>query len=327
MRPLILPLALLCASASAQAFEVVHEPLGCVPVGRYARVVARSAPEGAATGGEAQFRTGPDAGWYRVRMEASDGAWQAFLPRPTGALAQFEYRVVLFAPDASTSETPPATVTVAEACLVGDESAAAAAIVLQVPPGAPVAPPVPPGFSPVGASLPQEERRQASHPTKGGLGTRLVLGVGLAGVAGGAAALASQREDAISPSPPDASRLLPSFRFTGTLPEAGATISRGRDTFGVIVTMDREPAAPLPIQFNVGLQDLVNGTRCANMAGTLEAPQQPLGLVLSGPVVLVPGALCGDSFDVRALVLQVTANQRTVIQGTVPLGKALRFDP
>jgi hypothetical protein len=330
MRPLLLSSALLVAAASAQALEIVHEPLVCVPAGRYARVVARSAPEGDATAAEVQFRTGPEGGWYRVRMDAADGAWRAFLPQPTGSLPRFEYRVVLFGPEASTHETAPLAVTVAapgEDCPSDEGSATVAAgIVVQVPPGAPAVPPVPVGFSPVGASTPQEARREAPHASQGGGG--LAIGAGVAGVAGAAAvAVAGERNDAIAPRVDDLSQRLPAFTFTGTVPADGATISRGRDTFGVVVTMDREPVTPLPIQFTVGLMSLVNGTRCANMAGTLEGAQRPLGLLLTGPVVPVPGALCGESFEIRALVLQLTANQRPVIQGTVPLGKALRFDP
>jgi hypothetical protein len=329
MRALILTAVLLGAAASARALDIVHEPIGCVPAGRYARVIARSEPALAATAAEAQFRTGPDAGWYRVRMEGREGEWQAFLPRPTSALARFEYRVVLFGADATTRETAPVAVRVAaprEGCGPGETSATAAAMVLQVPPGAPAFPPVPLGFSPVGAGAPEGARRLAPPRAKGGRG--LAIAGGVAGVAGATAVAASgAKNDAIAPQPDDPSQQLPGFTFTGIVPPPSPTVALGRDTFGVIVTMDREPAEPLPVQFTVGLQTLVNSTRCANVTGTFQGAQRPLGLVLTGPVVLAAGAPCGESFDVGALFLLIRARDRVVIQGTVPLQTRLRVEP
>lgn len=319
-------LALAAAGPEASALELVHEPLSCAAPGRYPLVGARAVPAEGVAAAELRFRAAAGGGWYVVRMRSSHGQWTAWLPRPLAALPRFEYEVALTGADAREAATGPIAVEVRDDCPAG-VSAVAEAIAVQVPAGAPAVPPVPAGFNPIGASVPHAERRQAAQPAKGGFGTRVALGVGLAGVAGGATAVASRREDAITPSPDDASQRLPAFTFTGTVPAEGATVSRRRDAFGVIVTMDREPSTPLPIQFNIGLQNLVNGTRCANMEGTFEGAQRPLGLVLTGPVVPAPGGPCGDSYEIRALVLQVRANQRPVIQGTVPLVKALRFDP
>jgi hypothetical protein len=334
MRTLTLCAVMLGAAGTARALEVVHEPLSCVPAGRYARIVARGVPAEGVASAEAQFRTGPDAGWYRVRLDADGDAWQGFLPQPTAALARFEYRVVLFAPDASQRETEPAVVTVAPTaagCPAGDASAAAASIVLQVPAGAPLVPPVPMGFSPVGAMLPQAAQRLAPRPVKGGAGTRLALGVGLAGLAGGAVTALGQRSgDAIAPPPEDPGQRLPTFSFTGSVPSAGATLSLARDQLRVTVSMDREPAEPMPVQFTVGLQrdtGVSISSRCAAMTGSFDAVQRPLALVLTGPVVLGAGAPCGEQFEVRALFVQVSMGARQVMQGTVPLTPPLRVEP
>ena len=334
MRTLTLCAVMLGAAGTGRALEVVHEPLSCVPAGGDAVVVARGVPAEAVASAEAQFRLGPDSGWYRVRLDAAGDGWQGFLPQPTAALARFEYRVVLVSKDAAASETAPAAVTVAApstGCPAGDASVAAASMVLQVPPGAPLIPPVPMGFSPVGASLPQAAQRQAPRPAKGGFGTRLALGIGLAGVAGGAAtAVAQGGGNALTAPPEDPSQRLPTFSFTGTDPSAGATLSRTRDQFRVLVTMDREPIEPMPVQFVVGLQrdtSAVVASRCATMIGSFEGVQRPLGLVLTGPVVLASTAPCGEAFDVRALSVQVSMGARQVMQGTVLLTTPLRFEP
>jgi hypothetical protein len=335
MKTLMLCAALFGAAGTARALEVVHQPVRCVPAGRFARIVAQGAPGDAVVSAEAQFRTGPDGGWYRVRLDAEGSSWHGFLPQPTAALTRFEYRVVLSASDATTRETPPIAVTVArssDGCPAGETSAAAATMVLQVPPGAPLVPPVPAGFSPVGATLPQAAQRRAPVRDQGGPGGRLAIGAGVLGAAGGAVAVVAGSAGGRDPLPvpPEPPRTLPSFTYTGTIPAAGATVSRGRDTFGVIVTMDREPTEPRPVQFNVGLQrDTGTGptSRCANMIGRFEGVQRPLGLVLTGPVVLAAGTPCGESFEVRGLSLQVLMSDRAVLQGTVALTTPLRFEP
>jgi hypothetical protein len=333
MRTLALCAVMLGAAGTGRAVEVVHEPVACVPAGRYAFVAARGVPADAVVSAEAQFRTGPDGGWYRVRLDAAGDGWQGFLPQPTAALAQFEYKVVLVAKDAATSETAPAAVTVAPlstGCPAGDRSVAAASMVLQVPPGAPLVPPVPMGFSPVGAALPRAAQRQAPRPTKSGFGTRVAVGVGLAGVAGGAAVVAQGGGNAITPAPPETGQPFPTFTFTGTEPSAGATVSRTRDQFRVLVTMDREPVEPMPVQFTVGLQSDTSinvASRCATMTGSYEGVQRPLALVLTGPVVLDPNAPCGQTFEIRGLSVRVSMGSRQVMQGTVPLTRPLRFEP
>jgi hypothetical protein len=326
MRPPLLSCALLAAAlpAAAATLQVEHEPITCAAPGRYVRVDVRAVPAEEAVAGEVAFRPGPASDWYRIALSPRTDGWTAMLPRPNAGLARFEYRVVLTGKDAVPVEAGPLAVAVTPDCRTAHSSAVASAIVVRVPPGAPAIPPVPPGFSPVGASGPEAARRLAPLPGKGG---RLAFGAGALGVvAASVAAVAGARNDAIAPQPDDPSLALPEFTFTGTLPGPGATVSRARDTFGVLVTMEREPRMPLPITFNVGLNS-VNGTRCANMGGTFEGAQRPLAFVLTGPVVPTPGAPCGESFEIRALVLQVSANQRPVMMGTVPLARALRFDP
>jgi hypothetical protein len=79
MRSMALAVLLLSA-ADGGAFEVVHEPVSCVPPGRYARIVTRGTPADAVASAEAQFRTHAAGEWYRVRLTAAGGGWEGLLP-------------------------------------------------------------------------------------------------------------------------------------------------------------------------------------------------------------------------------------------------------
>ena len=146
-------------ASAAVSLEVVHHPIECVPSGRYARVIASGAPAESAARAELQFRVRPDAAWYGVAMTADGGSWSAALPRPVPPLTQFEYRIVMTAPDLGTAETAALPVRVADdpaQCAAQSSIAVAAPIVVRVPAGAPLVPPVPPGFSPAGVVAPAE---------------------------------------------------------------------------------------------------------------------------------------------------------------------------
>jgi hypothetical protein len=93
--------------------------------------------------------------------------------------------------------------------------------------------------------------------------------------------------------------------------------------FGVVVTMDKEPSSPLPVDFRVTLTN-ASGTVCAAMNGRYAGAQRPLGLVLSAP--LTPFS-CGDAFEIQGVLLFLTVNDRTVLTQSVTLERPVRFEP
>jgi hypothetical protein len=273
-------------------------------------VVARGEPAEAVAAGEVGFRAGPQSDWYTVAMAARDGLWTALIPRPTAALGRFEYRVALTGTDAATVTTQPLGVSVAADCPAVEGTAVEAAIVVRVPPGAPMVPPVPPGFSPVGATAPQPAARAAG---KGGLsGGKVLLGAGVLAAAGAGAALAVREGEPPPFGPPD----VPGFRFDRTMPPPGATIVEPRgDRLSVVIVMDREPERPLTFEWGVELLAAPGGPSCGVMLGTFERVQRPLGLVLTSRVV--NGVACGPVFDVTTLRITVIVDGATVYRQEV----------
>jgi hypothetical protein len=244
--------------------------------------------------------------------------------QPTASLARFEYRVVLTGTDATIRETAPFGVDVSpEGCPLRDDSAAQASIVVLVPPGAPIVPPVPAGFSPVGASAPEEQRRLAPRRTAGGRNKLLVIGTGV--LAGGASAVlaggGSREADGTGRSE---ALVIPSFTFTTTIPPPGSPVSSRSGQFGVVVTMDKEPNVPLPVDFRITLIS-PGETVCAAMNGTYPGALRPLGLVLSAP--LTPIGSCGQTFEVQRMLLSLNVNDRRVLSETVTLERPVRFEP
>jgi hypothetical protein len=312
--PCVALLVLASAAPTVSALEVVHDPVRCVPPGRYARIVARGTPPEAVASAEAHFRTEPNSNWYRVRLDRVGGAWQGFLPRPNEQLTSFEYRVSLRGSDAGVSSTEPVAVAVSDAC-PPDGSSASAAMEVRVPPGAPLVPPVPPGFNPVGASAPAEARRAARVKETGGRGKALLIGGGLVGAAGaGVAVAAAGRARAVDVSDQNE---LPHFTFQQTVPPPGATLSRSRDTFQVFVNMDHEPRVPVRVDWFV--EFLAADTVCAVMTGVSQGVQRPLGLVLEGRVSLFGAGPCGTgTFDTAALRISMKVDGVARAAGTIP---------
>ena len=172
-------MALTAAAPAATALELVHEPLSCAAPDGYAHVSARGVPAEGVASGEVRFRVDPRGAWYTVRMTSAGGEWTAALPRPQSLLKGFEYEVALTGTDAQSVTRGPVAVEVRRDCPAAG-TAVAEAIVVQVPPGAPLVPPVPAGFSPVGVTGPPVAKK--SHGALKVLGGVAVAGVG-AGVA------------------------------------------------------------------------------------------------------------------------------------------------
>ena len=162
-------LALAAASQAALALEVVHDPVSCTAPDRYVRIAAQGTPAGGRRLRGGPVPPGPTIDWYRVRMTAQRRPVErALLPRPAASLARFEYRVALTGSGTDTVTTPPFAVAVAPTARASRATRSRAAIVVQVPPGAPAIPPVPPGFSPVGTVA-----AQAAPAGKGWSGAKL----------------------------------------------------------------------------------------------------------------------------------------------------------
>jgi hypothetical protein len=303
-------LALAAGSRVALALEVEHAPLTCAVPDRYVRIAARGMPADDVVAGEVGFRPGPTGDWYAVAMAAAEGGWTATLPRPTAGLARFEYRVVLTGKDASAATFGPIAVAVTAECRAVEGPAAASGIFVRVPPGAPAIPPVPPGFSPIGSTAP------APVIASGGRDPgKLLLGLGVAGLAGGVivaagSATGDERED---PGPPD----IPTLAFERTVPAPGASLSAQRDTLQIFVRMDHELRAPLDLGWSFELSATDGGPVCATMSGLFNDAQRPTGLIFSAPLQ-VSGA-CGTTFDVASSRLRIFTGNSLLLDQRIGL--------
>jgi hypothetical protein len=303
--------ALVTSAAAAHALEVVHEPVSCAAPDRYVRIGAQGRPAQDVASAQVEFRANPQGDWYRVAMTAAEGRWTALLPRPTAGLARFEYRVTLTGSDAATVTTGPVAVVVAADCAGAEQTAVASGIVVYVPPGAPVIPPVPPGFSPVGATSPQPVARPRSKTA------RILTGVGVAALAGTVAAVA--KGPAAEPPPPTD---VPTFRIGFATPGSGSVLSLARDRPTVLLRMDREPAQPIEVAWSVDYQT-ATGLPCGRMSGVFEGVQRTLDLILTGP--LLGGFGCNRSFDAVSALVRVSVSNRPVLTESLPV--AYRFEP
>jgi hypothetical protein len=287
------------AAAPATGMEIQHNPIPCVAADRFARVAAKASP--AARTAELRFRSDPDGPWYAVAMKPENGEWSAVLPRPMAPLTRFEYTIAMTGEGREASETPAHAVSVAadpSACSAADLSSVSSSIVVRVPPGVPVVPPVPRGFDPTGVVA-------AEMPAPAQTKKVLLIGGALA-AAGGLAAVAGGGSSEAGPPGPDT---IPGFVFESIIPAPGSTISLSRDTVQVLVRMDREPPTPLRLDWAVEWRQAGFGTLCATMGDTFNGAQRPTGLVLTAP--LVPRS-CGTSFDTSLARITLRATDQVV---------------
>ena len=291
----------LAASAAEAAPELSHAPIACVPADRYARIVAEA--PGAARA-ELQFRTGEAGGWYSARMARDGGVWVGYLPRAARGVGRYEYRVTATGADASSSSTDPAVVAVVEGgCDTESRADVPSPIVVAVPEGAPLVPPVPAGLSPAGVVAAQEKRGAGKALKIGGAATIVAIG---AAVAAGTASSASgePEEEPFTP---------PRFSFDRTVPIPGSTISASQGDLQVFVRMSEEPALPITIVWQVELSGRLGV--CATMGGVFPGAQRPVGLIFSNPI-RVTGE-CGTTFDVNRLRVAIDYQGATVSDQTV----------
>jgi hypothetical protein len=276
------------AVAEGAAPEISHRPVACVPADRYARI-AIDAPDAARA--ELQFRTGAAGGWYSARMAREDGRWVGYLPRASRGVARYEYRVVATAADATSRETAPVAIAVVEgACDAESRTDVATPIVVTVPAGAPLVPPVPAGLSPAGV-VAAEEKRGVSRTVKIA-GAAAIVAVGAAVAAGTASSTSEPEPEPFRP---------PSFSFNGTRPNPGSAISLSEGSLVVMVRMSEEPSVPFTFVWTVDL--LGPGGACARMRDVFRDAQRPLALELTA--IIVNNGVCGPSFEVTALRIVV----------------------
>lgn len=130
--------------------------------------------------------------WYQVTMVRSGEGFLAALPKPRPSAQRVHYFVEATAPGHPQARGQQHVVPVVEeaAQCTGEpgETAETASVAVRVPKGAPMTPPVPPGFVPVGAvSLENPERQKGPLP--------LIIGGGFAAVVGGLFALPGVHRD------------------------------------------------------------------------------------------------------------------------------------
>ena len=308
----LLSLAAGLSAPSAAAIEIRHQPLPCVVADRFARVAATATP--AAHTAELRFRADPAGPWYAVAMKPENGEWSAFLPRPTASLPRFEYSIAMAGEGQDTAETPAYPVTVGTdpaACGGADRSAVSSSIVVRVPDGAPLVPPVPLGFNPTGVVA-------AEKPVSGGGKKAFIIG-GAAAAAATIGALAVGQGGTGPPGPDP----FPSFFFDGTIPSPGSTVSINNGTLQILMRMDREPPQPLTLDWRAEWRATVTSPLCVTMGSTIAGVQSPVQITLTAP--LVSQRQCGEDFLASSVRIFITASGYTVFNliGDLPF----RFEP
>lgn len=304
-----MPLLALAAAAPAAALEVQHQPLACAAPDGYLRVTARGVPADAVAAGEVRFRASAAGAWYVVRMSASGEDWGASLPRPLASLPRFEYEVALTGSDAAAAATGPIAVEVRGDC-AAPGTAAAQSIAVLVPPGAPLVPPVPPGFSPVGVTGPPVAKK--SHK-----GLKIVGGVAVAAVGAGVAAAVGSTEHA---GPEDPQAL--TFTFDGVTPAPGTTLTAG-STLTVFLRVTPQPRRSLGYQWTMQLVS-PGGVVCSTLFGRTQGVPGETLIPLSTPVFANPN-ICGSSFDVASVRVNLAFAQAGIESTELQLPIAYRY--
>jgi hypothetical protein len=267
----ILSVHVLAPGAFAQGPGILHDPVPCVGADRYATVSARATDATAVARAEVEFRAAADGGWYAVGLARGGDSWSGVLPRPTPRTGRFEYRVVMTGTDGQRQETAPFGVRVEDPdrCPTRGSASIPSRIVVRVPPGAPVMPPVPPGFSPAGAVAfvpPAPKSRK----------TALIVGGGV--VAGGIAAAAGGSGGA------PRTFGTPEFTLFSTRPPAGATVSL-RSFLTLEVLPSAHPAEPLSFTWRMEFASAGPSGCTVAMSGSIVGVAATVPVQLNGPLI------------------------------------------
>ena len=293
---------LLCADlAAAAAIESIrHEPVSCIPEGKYVTVTAAGVPADEVASATLQFRKdASEPGWYSIRMLQGAGSWVGVLPRPMKEIGKFDYRVVMTTKDLQNKFTPPFSArVVADGTCATPAQNEAASIVVEVPPGAPVMPPVPPGFSPAGvvaAAEPKAPDRRSKVKWAGGAIAAAAVGALVAGVGPG------------TPDPPPFPEVtIQSINGTNETPGQGVTYSASRSRLSAVVSVQGEPLEPITFTWFFTLHAGIREA-CLTMTDTMTlSSTRPLTLVLTAPVLT--NGFCGPSFDINFTKLTIVVD-------------------
>jgi hypothetical protein len=306
--PWMLLLTLAAAAPASAALEVLHQPLACASPDAYLRVSARGVPADGVAAGEVRFRASASGAWYVVRMTQAGEDWAASLPRPLASLPRFEYEVALTGSDARDAATGPIAVEVRADCAAGPASAASISVL--VPPGAPLVPPVPAGFSPVGVTGPAVAKK--SHK-----GLKILGGVAVVGAGAGVAAAVGSTSHA-APEEPQAL----TFTFDGVMPQPGTTLTSG-STLTVFLRVSPQPRRPLSLQWTMQLLS-PSGVVCGSLFGRTQGVQGETLIPLSTSVFANP-FVCGASFDVASLRVNLAFAQAGIESTELQLPLAYRY--
>ena len=300
------PLAfiLLFAAADAPA-PVDHAPLACVPADRYARVTARSAD---ATAADLEFRTRADGPWYRTRMTREADGWAAFLPRPAVTLGEIEYRIATTGAGARRVETAShrAKVGAPGECDDVGRASVDAPIVVQVPEGAPVVPPVPAGLSPAGVVA-------AEAPRRSNRALKIAGGVAAVAVIGATAAATAQ---STGTPPTMGAPTVPAISFNNTDPPPGSSFNYNRDRFIVHMRLAARPDVVLTVFWRVELRGS-NGRSCVEMSGTSTLVPDSNEFFMTTP--LVSSGACGFVFDVTSVNIAISHQNQLVFEQSLAM--------
>jgi hypothetical protein len=283
------------ALAIAAAAPLEHRAVACVTPDRYTRISARAAAPVA--GAELQFRAG-QGDWYAVRMTAQGETWSGMLPRPQPRLERFEYRLAATDAKAEVSYSSMQAVTVGMCPEPGDTAAEVAEpIVVRVPEGAPLVPPVPAGFSPAGVVAAERPANPSAW--------RKVAWIGGAAAAAAVGAAAS----GATSSPPEVPEA-PEFAIAAITPPSGSDVSASGDPITVLVDVRGEPREPLTFTWVAGLRSAgASAEPCLLMTGVASiGRERPLTLALTGP--LRRRGFCGNTYTTTSLTVTIIVEGR-----------------
>jgi hypothetical protein len=298
----VLTTGLLAALAFApDEAGIEHAPIACAVADRHVVVSARTpAPPGRL---QVRFRVPGESHWYAIDMRPEGGAWTARLPRVTRD--RFEYQILLQGP---TLDAPSVTashlvdvVGDPAACSTSSVAAVDSQILVHVPDGAPLVPPVPPGFSPVGVLA-------VSEVEEGGRSKLLLAAAAVVPLGVGAAAVAASSSGGSTPKAEPVAD--PRFKVGALQPPGGPLSLTGAR---LVWTVDLDHPTRVPVFYGWTLDLLVGSTRCATMTGFFQAAgtnQRTLTGLLR--------ATCPLSFEADAVRVTITLGNDPVHEVTLP---------
>jgi hypothetical protein len=228
--------ALQAASLSAQPPQIVHGPVGCIIGDSYPRLTAGFTPPEGVSRGRVRFKAAGGKHWYSVAMSKEGDAFVGVLPKPTQKLKAIDYYVEVIGSDFATTRTPDYKPVVAfgpGACKEGVAagSVGSAAVILEVPAGAP---PIPVGFSNSGVVVSAAVAVAAAGAAAGtggsGIGAGAVILGGVA-AAGAAAAIVATSGDPTSPTSQESTASTLDGLYLGTATELRVVYACWRDVY------------------------------------------------------------------------------------------------